>query len=309
LVQKEYTVEEENAEEFNDKMIADIKDTYNKIKLISGVENPERLNLEKVNQEIAKSDRDFTKSVDIQLVMNLLESVINPTSTPNPELVRDVVKRINGFRGNFISPNSDSKLGEYFSDLSKAVNKKRKKGQSFTVISVITDDPILLLKTGDLVQSASCQNYRSGSQIQSLPSYAIDGNIKLVLSYVVKTGRLRHSFGGEDFYFEPSAQTLTSGEKKPIELGYAMRRQLLRVGSSGSDAINVTEPAYAQSHPEIESEIKEQQAALIKAFCEECGILNGKSGTVVFPESRNPNGTYTDVGGGQKIGEYSVQSA
>jgi hypothetical protein len=81
------------------------------------------------------------------------------------------------------------------------------------------------------------------------------------------------------------------------------------VGSSGSDAINVTEPAYAQSHPEIESEIKEQQAALIKAFCEECGILNGKSGTVVFPESRNPNGTYTDVGGGQKIGEYSVQSA
>jgi hypothetical protein len=182
-------------------------------------------------------------------------------------------------------------------------------GSEYCVVSVITDDPKLLLMTGDLVQAASCQNFRSGSHIQTLPGYVIDGNIKLALTYVVRKGTIDR-LGVTDYEsltFDPATQTLSApGGDKQIKLGYAMRREVLRVGASHGEAVCVIERPYLQTHA-ISDQIASHQRGLVAAHLKGSGVrVPMHSEYVTCPASRNPGGVYSDKGGGVKQGEYTV---
>ena len=209
-----------------------------------------------------------------------------------------------------------TQLAEDLSALSKALEiTKVSAATEYIIFSTITDDPKLLLTVGDLVDTSSCQNFRSGSHIDALPGYVMDGNIKVALSYAFTKNQLDHilgnSFKDEEFViaFDAPRQTLvftgkSSGTTVPFELPKAVHRRILRLGHSEDTgaAMLLTEIAYVQSHG-IQSIISEKVAALINSFMKESGIKPA-AGTVKFPGSRNPGGVYSDFGGGSMIGEY-----
>src|SRR5690606_6052693 len=45
------------------------------------------------------------------------------------------------------------------------------------VVTVFDHSPRLLLTVGDLVPTNSCQNYKTGGVIRTLPAYAVDANV------------------------------------------------------------------------------------------------------------------------------------
>ena len=97
-----------------------------------------------------------------------------------------------------------------------------------------------------------------------------------------------------------------SGRDEVITLGYAVRREVLRLGKVGAEGVVLTERAYLQNHV-ISDSIARQQCELIKEFC--CGAsvrLQRLGERATFAASRNPSGVYSDAGRGVKRGEYSI---
>ncbi len=164
--------------------------------------------------------------------------------------------------------------------------------------------------TGDLVQTASCQNYRSGFHIETLPGYVIDGNIKLSLSYVIKgelIERVLLQYPDARFEFDaPTQRLVVPGTEVSIPLGYAIRRQVLRLGTAGEEPVVLVERAYLQNHA-ISSNIEGQQIELMDSFVTGAGARIQKKGELAsYPASRNPGGVYSDAGRGKKHGAYTV---
>lgn len=229
------------------------------------------------------------------------------------EKIRKAIALTNGAKATLLEQNPDLDRKQISEDL-KSMNDASKRlkapeGSEYYVISVITDDPKLLLMTGDLVQSASCQNYKTGGYAHTLPGYVIDGNIKLALSYVVKKGffeRLKEP-NLDRLIFDPAMQSLrTQDGSKNLTLGYAVRREILRLGTSNKEIVCVVERPYLQTHA-ISSQIADHQRALIAAHLKAAEMRQAKKGdTATFPASRNPAGVYTDKGAGVKRGCYTI---
>lgn len=260
---------------------------------------------------LALDERSFNKR-NIHDAVRLISYAL---STKDMEKIRKAVALTNGAKANLLRdlPEADKKqLSADLKSMNDATKKSRapERGQ-YCVVSVITDHPKLLLMTGDLVHAASCQNYRSGSQIQTLPGYVIDGNIKLALSYVVKAGVL-DQLGVSDYAtltFDPATQSLRApGGHKPLPLGYAMRREILRVGSVDGEAVCVTERPYVQTHA-LGNEIANHHRELVAAHLKASEIRTARDNEIVeCPASRNPSGVYTDKGGGAQRGTYAVKA-
>jgi hypothetical protein len=254
---------------------------------------------------LALEEREFAKSVSLPTAVALVRSAL---ATGYAEEVRQAVKLVNGAKGSLLRGIDDSKQIQSdlktLNDYGKTLGGKA--GTRYYVFSTITDDPKLLLMTGDLVQSASCQNYRSGSHIETLPGYVIDGNIKLALSYVIK-GEVLDRYPGATFEFDAARQVLrVSGRDEVIPLGYAVRREVLRVGKVGTEGVVFTERAYLQNHV-ISDSIARQQCELIEEFCYGASVRPQRRGErATFAASRNPSGVYSDAGGGIMRGEYSI---
>jgi hypothetical protein len=264
---------------------------------------------EEAENLLGLSDRNFSKRTleeGIKLIAYSLES-------NDKEKIRKAMTLINGAKVKFLESLPEEKRKQVADDL-KSLHAATKgaqvaEGAEYCVISVVTDDPKLLLMTGDLVQAASCQNYRNGSHIFTLPGYVVDGNIKLALSYVVKKGVL-DNMGVKDYsnlVFDPATQSLSvRGEDKRLPLGYAMRREVLRVGAAGEDAVCLIERPYLQPHG-IGAQIEQHQREVVAAHLKASGIRLARKGEEVHcPPSRNPGGVYSDMGGGAKSGAYTV---
>lgn len=193
-------------------------------------------------------------------------------------------------------------------------------GKGYLIFSTITDDPHLMLMIGDMVDTASCQNYRTGHMIQTLPGYGIDANIKAELTWAVPSWQLsqnpailtslKETPEKVRVNFDPGKLTLTlsikgSAESVEIPLDKAFRRHILRAGSNSSgNAAMLPEGGYDQNHT-VEGEIEASARELIENFRKACGFQPAK-GTLRFPASRNPNGVYSDWGGGVKVGPYEI---
>jgi hypothetical protein len=208
-------------------------------------------------------------------------------------------KRINGAKErllNGVDQEYRAELSEDFKSLHNLTNRSAAtQGNQYYIVSVITDHPKLLLMLGDLVQVGSCQNYRSGLHINTLPDYAIDGNVKLALSYVVKASVYDNVVGADaNVEFDPATQSLViQGREARLSLGYALRREVLRLGAYWqkqscieNKAACAIEQPDAQNHV-LSDAILSQQRALIKDYLNACDIyLETQRHLLSFPTSR-----------------------
>jgi hypothetical protein len=263
-------------------------------------------------QELLTANEGSLRKITLQEAVEILQQTI---ATEQPSEIREAIKKINGVKFSILSQVGDAERNQLSKDLSAMSAASREVvaqiGKRYVVISVITDDPKLLLMTGDLVQASSCQNYRTGSHIHTLPGYVMDGNIKLALSYVVsanvfdqfKSTQRPHS----NLEFDGATQSLRVRDSNgQLRLGHAIRREVLRIGKVHEQAVCVVERPYIQSHA-ISADVEKQQNLLIERFLAGCRLRRAISEEVVeCPASRNPAGVYTDLGGGTQTDCYDI---
>jgi hypothetical protein len=234
-------------------------------------------------------EREFSR-LPLADAMKLLQRTVESQNYAHISLA---AKRINGAKErllNRIDKGHRAELSEDFKALHNLTKRSAAtQGSQYYVVSVITDHPKLLLMLGDLVQVGSCQNYRSGSHINTLPDYAIDGNVKLALSYVVKASVYDQIVDtGANVVFDPATQNLViQGREARLKLGYALRREVLRVGTYGKhEAVCVIEQPDSQNHV-LSDAILSQQREFITDYLNECDIrLETERYLVSFPATR-----------------------
>ncbi|NMC63041.1 MAG: hypothetical protein GYA55_07720, partial [SAR324 cluster bacterium] len=194
------------------------------------------------------------------------------------------------------------------------VPKRQIKENGYIVVSTICDHEKILLTVGDLVDATSCQNYRNGFLISTLPGYAIDANIKVALTFAIPAGelsgnpillsKLKRSSAKLMYKFSPATISLNifdpdTKEEFTLPLRKALRRNILRLGVDNKQRpVILTERPYLQNHA-IEKRIEEESCSLISQFRASVGAMEAK-GEVEFPASRNPSGVYSDALGGAK---------
>lgn len=198
--------------------------------------------------------------------------------------------------------------------------RTQNRNKGYLIFSAIIDDPKSLLMIGDLVNAASCQNYRTGHLIKTLPGYVIDANIKALLSFVIPTSQLRENPNTLEILrnhihevshiYNPALGTLdlshTNFGTISLSVRKAMRRHILRLGMTENGAPSLlVERAYLQNHL-IERTIASESTLLIEQFKSSIGAVYAATGTI-FPASKNPCGVYSDTCGGVKIGRYRLQ--
>ncbi len=188
------------------------------------------------------------------------------------------------------------------------------------VLSVLNHDPKFLLTIGDLVNISSCQNFRTGTVIRTLPGYVIDANVQGMAGFVINQ---KHFYEEADFNF--ISRALSSGQKVFVEfdgnrrvavfrynarviatrfLGYAYLRHIVKLGSTPSGKPGVyLERAYSQIHPAV-AQLHSGVDALLRQVAFE--IDADPSGPVTIEASRNPNGHYSDERGGAMTSSYTV---
>ncbi len=176
---------------------------------------------------------------------------------------------------------------------------------------------------GDRVKTSSCQNYRTGSHIETLLAYGLDANVQSLLSFAIGPDHFEH-VGDFDRVFQalslrssdvPKIEYdgdliqlnfhMQDGDKirtKKLEHGYL--RKILKYGRSekGKKLIR-TETPYKQSHPAF-GVMESQQSQIVKEMAVAIGA--SLSGKMFQEESRNPGGIYSDLAGGKKTGKYTI---
>lgn len=184
-------------------------------------------------------------------------------------------------------------------------------------------DPKSLLTIGDLVQASSCQNYRTGSVIQTLPGYVVDANAIGLASFSVDSShfqrarefdRLRQALERNlpiKAVFDGGKRTITfsfqDGEQvsvttRPLE--HAFRRHILKLGEAAGGVPGVKqEPAYEQIHPTSEIMARHAQEIVDEVNRDIGGVSTGPIRVV---GSRNPGGIYSDLGGGVRTDDYTI---
>lgn len=219
------------------------------------------------------SDHEFSR-VSLEDTMKLLQHVVTARNESN---ISRAVKRIYNEKERLLK-SLDIERKSALSGSLKSLRTLTKKGNlvngnQYYVVSVITDHPKLFLMLGDLVQAGSCQNYRSGPNADSLPDYAIDGNVKLALSYVVKASVYDRILGqNTEVEFDPATQSLMVRDSVTrLNLGHAVRREVLRIGTVGTHAACLIEQPEAQNHLLADS-IQEQQREFITDYLKGCSI-------------------------------------
>ncbi|OFZ30098.1 MAG: hypothetical protein A2622_09605 [Bdellovibrionales bacterium RIFCSPHIGHO2_01_FULL_40_29] len=191
------------------------------------------------------------------------------------------------------------------------------------ILSVKSSDPKLLLTIGDCVNAASCQNFREGTVIRTLPGYVIDANVQALLSFELNSStfdsvqdfskvknwvknsgvKLKVKFDGNlkvvTFTFEN--EVITS---RQLDKGYL--RNMIKLGKmdKSKKAGIAIESGYSQTHPDIEFMIS-QHIEIVKEMIEK--ISGSTKGQMTVYKSKNPAGHYSDLGSGIETDNYTLQ--
>ncbi|MBI1860074.1 MAG: hypothetical protein HYR96_04035 [Deltaproteobacteria bacterium] len=190
------------------------------------------------------------------------------------------------------------------------------------VFSAFSHAPRLLLTVGDLVETNSCQNYRTGNRIETLLGYVVDANVKVLVSWVLKQQDFesaadynavldhleKRKLTEEEVAFDGNLRVLRINlGKRTIQsrvLGHAYLRQMVKVGQTSSEGVGLRlEKEYLQEHPLLET-MRENHQAIAASVKEAIGAVDGES--VTMPASRNPGGVYSDLARGAQTGTYEV---
>ncbi len=201
--------------------------------------------------------------------------------------------------------------------------------KSSLIFSVLSSDPVLMLTIGDLVDTTSCQNYRTGGMIQTLLGYVIDANVRALASFEIGMGQFANQNDFHQLYqalsqgvpvnTEWNGNNRTAvfswsdaGARQSVSthpLGHAYLRQIVRIGNTvdedGSTKIGtLLEREYLQNNSELAS-MRENHQAIFAQLNSELGAYN--HGTITFRETRNPGGVYSDAGRGIQNREFCVE--
>jgi hypothetical protein len=195
------------------------------------------------------------------------------------------------------------------------------------VVSVVDHSPRLLLTVGDLVQTNSCQNYKTGGLIRTLPGYVIDANVQVMASFHVEAKHFKSHqeyravldgleagdmkgvrFRGNKRILE---FTLADGSKIETEyLGFAFLRQMLKLGYVDTDKRHPSlrlEREFMQNS-QLMPLMQQNHQKLLKDLVQEMQAVQNERMTI--PKTRNPEGVYSDLGlrpmgeNGVKCGPY-----
>ncbi len=213
--------------------------------------------------------------------------------------------------------NLSSEARKNVEDLSKGARSLHELDGEAVVITTTFSDPRMLLKIGSLASDQSCQNYRTGSQIQTLLGYVIDANVKGIYSTVLKP----HEFKSRNDY-EVVRNAIDSGvsvkaevdgrdlsvkfswidpdgahrEYQSLAQSRGFRRHVMKLGNTvkNPDRAGIfLEPAY-RSYTPAEAVIQNQVNTLTQRIAREAGSQLGEMIQTV--PSRNPGNVYTDLG-------------
>jgi hypothetical protein len=199
------------------------------------------------------------------------------------------------------------------------------------IFTTTFDNPKMLVTIGDLVDTSSCQNYKTGSYIQTLLGYVIDAGVKGLVSYVLKPGHFAQQ--QEYSLLTEALQTKANGaavevkggleadkgivhlrisrhgqqdvDLKTLPLSKAQLRMVVKLGqvSDGQPGLFIERP-YEQSHSARPVMIDHVQ----QIGNEIAGAIGGVLGQeVTIPASRNVGGVYSDGGGGAQIYSYKIR--
>jgi hypothetical protein len=221
--------------------------------------------------------------------------------------------------GTHIPQELRSQLFDDLNAIAQAVKERTvDKGKGYVLFTTLTDDPKLMMTVGDLVNTSSCQNFRTGSVVQTLLGYVTDGNIKASLTFAIAEGNLRNLFKiSHKEPFDPSRYTVSfdapklllkltdpDGTSHTVCLGKAIRRRIIRVGQREEDShpAMFAERPYEILHA-VTPQMEAEEAALLHAVEKDCGFRPAV-GTLKFPASSNPAGVYSDYGQGAMVGDY-----
>ncbi len=189
------------------------------------------------------------------------------------------------------------------------------------VFTVLGSDPKFLLTIGDLVDTSSCQNYRTGSVIQTLLGYVIDANVKALASFHLTSPNFETPSQYEEVFLAKKSNSISKIEwngntrvvtfrlanRKTVTtkpLGHAFLRQMVKVGSTEGGVGILLEREYMQMHPALAVMRANHQ----KIYDDLSADLEAdNTGTLTIKESRNPGGQYSDAGNGVETDDYEVE--
>ncbi len=194
-----------------------------------------------------------------------------------------------------------------------AATRYAEKVDDAIIFTTTTDDPKLLMMVGDLVDTSSCQSFRSGSHIETLLGYVVDANVKAMLSYALKAKDFKTPqdyarakaliASGVQPEFIAAKQQLKIGDMV-VQLPKAYRRHIVKLGATPNGGAGLfMERAYFQNHP-AEALMQQQIAAVRDQLAKATGAVTNKP--LNIPASRNPGGVYSDAFGGKASGAYSI---
>ncbi len=263
------------------------------------------------------------EQADPQALENLARKLYVEILDPNGNLSRkrDLVRLFGGM----VSKTLSAKLGDAKNDLIATLKQLEKlipKAEDpeleamGIIVSVVDHSPRLLLTVGDLVQTQSCQNYKTGGMIYTLPAYVVDANVQAMASFHVEA---KHFKSHQDY--RTVSQALENGEiakvsfdgnrrtlrfqfkgdaQEPIDteyLGYAYLRQMVKLGYVDTGTAKIPsirlEKEYVQNDVFME-DMQANHKALLRDLVKELGA--DQTQTMVIPKTRNPSGIYSDLG-------------
>lgn len=210
-------------------------------------------------------------------------------------------------------------------DIAGRVKPNRDAPVESIVFTTTVNDPKSLITIGDLVKCSSCQNYRTGGVIGTLPGYVVDANVQAIVSFNLPVASFRRPAeflqvrqavaegkriktvwdgGRRTVTFEienPSGQSVFV-VSNPVDQAY--HRQMMKLGRAADGRPGIfLERAYESPIDSVHL-MQDQVASLKEEITAAIGGVAGQQITVAA--SRNPGGHYSDAGGGVVTGEYTV---
>lgn len=271
------------------------------------------------------SPRDIMRKTGLEL-MRIEESLIRLLNT---EMDNVSLRKIASYlKGNANLFDYDFQIIDDLTSIVSALTPP-KATPAAAVVTVTFDDAKTLLTVGDLVDSSSCQNYRTGSEIQSLLGYVIDANVKGIASLVLKpsdfadpkghdglmsalreeASSLRAGFDGTNsiLYLQIRRADGSTNRMQTQPIRKFQYRQILKLGETASGKPGVlTERSYEQSHSALRMMAK--HASEIQA--EIAGSIGGVVGVdLSVPPSRNVGGVYSDALRSSQTSAYELKAA
>jgi|GEM_PF-4014443 len=293
---------------FNTNFINNIPDEYKEEKI-----DIREITLVNFSKKINKIDKEKRLSAVVQLIESKLDSYV--------ELTKFMVE-IQSSKQEILRCLEDSdsykQIKLDLNTLKKSIEVNKKQQKKELLFTVITGHPKTLITVGDLVKTSSCQNYKTGGSIQTLPAYVGDSNIKAALGFVLDERFLKSKLGDELF------NEMKNGNIKPIydgaknrfivgegvvPLTYASIRKIIRLGKlkSTDQAAALLERAYKQNswHEKLIEEKFDNQIFLYLRTLG-CRFDFDKGEEIEFQKTSNIDGVYSDRAGGIKKDAYTI---